>query len=365
MKSVYIHIPFCSSICTYCDFPKFFYRTDWVEQYLLELKKEIKKYYQSEKVKTLYIGGGTPSSLSITEMKQLFSILKVFDLSECMEFTFECNIENITKEKASLLRQFGVNRISIGVETFHQKHLHFLNRHHNKKDVEEKIQMLKNIGFSNINIDLIYALPNETLEDVEEDIEEILKLHIPHISTYSLMIEPHTILGIHKIKSIEEDLDYAMYQKIEQVLKKHGFIHYEVSNFSMKGYESKHNLVYWNNHEYYGFGLGAAGYIDGKRYENTRKWNQYLSGNYREEIHKLSMNETIENELILGLRKLDGISLLEFEKKYHRNLKNYSMVKDLLKEGKLIEQDGNIKIDEKQIYISNQILCQLIGEQYE
>lgn len=161
---------------------------------------------------------------------------------------------------------------------------------------------------------MIYALPNETLKEVEEDIETFLQLDIPHISTYSLMIEPHTILGVQEVKQIEEELDYAMYQKIEDILKQNGFHHYEVSNFSLTEFESKHNLVYWNNLEYYGFGLGAAGYIDGVRYENTRKWNQYLSGNYREEFHKLSINEIIENELILGLRKLEGISLLEFEK---------------------------------------------------
>lgn len=365
MKSVYIHIPFCSSICSYCDFPKFFYRSDWAEQYLAQLKKEIETYYQFEKVKTLYIGGGTPSALNIKELKYLFSILQIFDLSECIEFTFECNIENITEEKAILLKQFGVNRISIGVETFHSKYLQFLNRHHQISEITEKIKMLKKIGFLNINVDLIYALPNETLKEVEEDIMAFLKLDIPHISTYSLMIEPHTMLNVHNVEPIEEELDYAMYQKIEQLLQEHQFKHYEVSNFGLKGYESKHNLVYWNNLEYYGFGLGAAGYMDGERYENTRNWNHYLSGNYRKEIHKLSINETIENELILGLRKLDGISLLEFEKKYHRNLKEYSVIKDLLREGKLIEESGNIKIDERLIYISNQILYQLIGEQYE
>lgn len=365
MKSVYIHIPFCTSICTYCDFPKFFYRSDWVKRYLIELEKEIVKYYKFEKVETLYIGGGTPSALTLEELKQLFSILQIFDLSECIEFTFECNIENITEEKAVLLKQFGVNRISIGVETFHQKYLQFLNRHHQTEEVKEKIEMLKKIGFSNINVDLIYALPNETLKEVEEDIETFLQLDIPHISTYSLMIEPHTILGVQEVKQIEEELDYAMYQKIEDILKQNGFHHYEVSNFSLTEFESKHNLVYWNNLEYYGFGLGAAGYIDGVRYENTRKWNQYLSGNYREEFHKLSINEIIENELILGLRKLEGISLLEFEKKYHRNLKKYSVIKDLLREGELVEKDGNIKIDKQFIYVSNQILYRLIGEQYE
>lgn len=365
MKSVYIHIPFCSSICTYCDFPKFFYRTDWVKLYLEQLNKEINIYYKHEKVKTLYIGGGTPSSLSIDEIKQLFSILKIFDLSECLEFTFECNIENMTEEKAIFLKQSGVNRISIGIETFQSKYLQFLNRHHKQEDVKKKIEMLKKIGFDNINVDFMYAFFSETVEDVKKDLEEFLALDIPHISTYSLMIEPHTVLGVKQVPLIEEELDEQMYREIEKVLEKNGYFHYEISNFSKKNYESKHNLVYWNNEEYYGFGLGAAGYIDKIRYENTKNWHQYLSGNYQMESHKLSKNERIENELILGFRKLNGISLSDFQKKYHKNLKEYAVIKKLLKEGSLIELNGNIKLNDKFIYISNQILCQLMGEEYE
>ncbi len=363
MKSVYIHIPFCKTICSYCDFPKFFYQKDWVDIYFGALEKEIEQYYKFEKVKTIYIGGGTPSSLDLEELNRLFKIIQVFDLSECEEFTFECNIESITEEKAEFLKNHGVNRISIGVETVHEKFLTFLNRHHKLEEVEEKIEMLKRIGLFNINIDLIYALPNETLEEVEKDVKEFIKLDIPHISTYSLMIEPHTMLYVKNVEPIEEELDYQMYQKIEALLS--DYHHYEVSNFSKKGYESKHNLTYWNNLEYYGFGLGAAGYIEGKRYENTRNLHQYLSGNYREEIHKLSMNEKIENELILGFRKLDGISLTHFEKNYHKTLEQYPVIQQLLKEGKLIKEDGNIKINRQFIYVSNQILCQLIGEQYE
>ncbi len=365
MKSVYIHIPFCQSICSYCDFSKFYYREDWVKEYLKHLEIEVDTYYQYDPVYTIYIGGGTPSVLSYDELKQLFSIIDKFDLREVQEFTFECNIENITEEKARFLIEHGVTRISIGVETFLDKYLGFLNRHHKKSEVKEKIEMLKRIGFSNINVDLIYAVPNETLEELKFDLDSFLELDIPHISIYSLMIEPHTMLGVHHVEEISEDLDREMYEMIEQVLVSYGFIHYEISNFGKLGYFSKHNLVYWNNQEYYGFGLGASGYIDSIRYDNTKNFSEYIKGNYRKEFHSLSVNEMIENELILGFRKLDGISIQEFRLKYGIDISEHAMIKQLLKEGKLVIEDGYIKIEKSCVYISNQILCQLIGEKYE
>ncbi|MCI8446726.1 MAG: radical SAM family heme chaperone HemW [Bacilli bacterium] len=365
MKSVYIHIPFCNTICTYCDFCKFYYNKKWVSDYLNSLEKEIKANYKGEMIKTLYIGGGTPSSLSIEELEKLFSIIEIFDKSKCIEFTFECNIENLTEEKANFLIEHGVNRLSIGVETFHEKYLTFLNRHHKIKEVEEKINYLKKIGFRNINIDLIYALPNQTIEEVREDVAYFLKLEIPHISVYSLMIEDNTILSIQKVEEIEEDLDARMYENIEQILTKNGYIHYEISNFGKKGFFSEHNLVYWNNEEYYGFGVGASGYIDKVRYDNTRNIINYIKGDYIIESHKLSQNEIIENEFILGFRKLDGINLTKFYQKYHRKITDYSIIKKLLKEEKLVIMAGNIKIEDEYIYISNQILYQLLGEKYE
>lgn len=365
MKSVYIHIPFCDHICSYCDFPKFYYNKNWVSSYLKELEKEINLVYQKDPIKTIYVGGGTPTSLCLEELKTLFLIIQKLDLKQCVEFTFECNIENITKEKAEFLYQNGVNRLSIGVQTFHESHLDFLNRHHKKREIKNKIKMLKAIGFQNISVDLMYALPSETIEELIEDINSFLELEIPHISTYSLMIEANTILGINQVGEMLQDVDASMYQVIIKILSEHGFIHYETSNFGKRGFESKHNLVYWNNEEYYGFGLGASGYVDHIRYDNTKNWNVYMKGNYLKEFHKLSLSEEIENELILGFRKIKGISLAHFYHKYHKNLTDYKIIQTLLKEGNLVIEHGNIKIRESYIYISNQILCQLIGEKYE
>lgn len=360
-KSVYIHIPFCDSICSYCDFCKFLKNDEWIYKYLESLEKEIKSKYNSEIVETLYIGGGTPSCLNILQLNKLFDIIKIFNKSKNLEFTVECNIENITKEKLELLYKNGVNRLSIGIQTFNKKYLEYLNRNHTKEEVIEKIRLAKKIGFNNINVDLIYGLKDETIDDLVYDIDKILELDINHISTYSLIIEPHTKLYINNEKNIEEDLDYDMYNIIIKILESNGYKHYEVSNFAKDGYESKHNLTYWNNAEYYGFGMGASGYINNIRYDNTRSINEYFKGNYVLNSHKLDINETIENEFILGFRKIDGINKEEFYKKYKIDIKSIDVVNKLLKENKLIENKKNIYINPEYIYISNDILIQFLN----
>ena len=362
MKSVYIHIPFCKTICSYCDFCKMFYNEDLVNKYLLELEKEINKNYKGETLKTLYIGGGTPSSLNIKQLNKLLNIIKIFNLEENYEFTVECNIENITKEKLELLYKNKVNRLSIGIQTFNEKYLKFLNRNHMKEEIIEKINLAKTIGFKNINIDLIYAFPDETLEELESDINEFLKLDIEHISTYSLIIEPHTKLYIDKIENIDEDLDRKMYDLICKKLNKYN--HYEISNFGKEGYESIHNLTYWNNENYYGFGLGASGYINNIRYDNTKNINEYLKGNYIKNKEILSKNIEIENEFILGFRKIKGINIEKFNKKYD-NIFKYDVVNRLLKQNKLQKDEKNIFINTEYIYTSNNILIEFIGENYE
>ena len=360
VNSVYIHIPFCDSICTYCDFCKFIKNDKWTNSYLDELEKEIKDKYNFEEINTIYIGGGTPSSLNIEELNKLFKIIKIFKLSKNLEFTFECNIENIDYDKLKLLYENGVNRLSIGVQTFNEKFLKYLNRNHKKDDVIKKISTAKKIGFKNINIDLMYAFPGETIDDLNKDIDEFLKLDISHISLYSLMIEPNTKLFIDKEKNISEDLDYEMYENICNRLSKYNYEHYEISNFAKAGYESKHNLTYWNNLEYYGFGIGASGYINGIRYENTRSINKYLSGKYESESHKLDIKEKIENEFILGLRKIKGINKIDFKNKYNIDIKNIEVVRKLISTNKLIEDEKNIYINPKYIYTSNEILIEFI-----
>lgn len=360
MKSVYIHIPFCNNICSYCDFCKMKYNKEWIDNYLDSLKCEIENYYKGEKIKTLYIGGGTPSSLSMIELNKLFSIIELLDLSMLEEFTFECNIESITNEKLILLKKNKVNRLSIGVQTFNENLLRFLNRSHNKDEVKDKIEMAKLVGFNNINIDLMYALPLETMDDLKEDIKLFIDLDIPHISCYSLMIEPNTKLYIDKIKQIDEDLDYEMYKYIEDELTTNNYIHYEVSNYCKKGYESKHNLVYWNNEYYYGFGLGASGYLENYRYDNTKNLRKYLDHNYIDNITKIRVEDRIKYHLILGFRKLNGINKDKFKKIYNKSIYDVKNIRMLLNKGMLMEDDTHIFIPKEWIYRQNEILIKLI-----
>ena len=353
--SIYIHIPFCKTICSYCDFCKFYYNEKWVDNYLIALKKEIKSKYKNEPINTIYIGGGTPTSLNIKQLEKLLKLTKLFNF-EKIEFTVETNAD-LSLDKVKLLKQYGVNRISIGVQTVNPKHLKFLNRNHTKEEVINLVNLLKQYDF-NVNVDLMYGMPNQTLKELEEDLDFILSLDVNHISAYSLIIEPHTKIYIDNVTNIDEDLDYQMYQLINKKLK--NYVHYEISNFAKENYYSKHNLVYWNNLEYYGFGIGASGYIDGVRYDNTRSYQNYINGKYILESHKLSKGEKIENEFILGFRKLEGINILDFKTKYDMNILDIDIVKKLLKEGKLSVNNGYLKINPKYIYISNTILVNFI-----
>ncbi len=353
--SIYIHIPFCKSICSYCDFCKFYYNEKWVDKYLIALEKEITSRYNNELIDTIYIGGGTPTSLNINQLKKLLQLTKLFNF-KTIEFTVETNVDlDLTKIK--LLKKYGVNRISIGVQTVNKKHLKFLNRNHTKEEVINLVNQLKKYDF-NINIDLMYGMPNQTLAELENDLDFILSLDVNHISTYSLIIEPHTKIYIDNVTNIDEDLDYQMYRLINQKLN--NYVHYEISNYAKEGYYSKHNLVYWNNLEYYGFGIGASGYVDDVRYDNTKSYQNYIDGNYVLESHRLSKKEQIENEFILGFRKLKGINIFKFKEKYKIDILNINVVKQMLNDGKLLIDDGYLKINPNDIYISNTILVNFI-----
>ena len=355
--SIYIHIPFCNNICSYCDFCKFYYNKEYVDNYLIALEKEIKANYKNELVNTIYIGGGTPSSLNNEQLDKLLNLTNYFNKIKNLEFTIEVN-PDIDLEKILILKKYGINRVSIGIETVNEKHLKTLNRFHTKEQIIKLINTLKENRINNINVDLMYALPNQTIEELESDIDFLISLDIPHISTYSLIIEPHTKLYIDNAENIDEELDYEMYKLILKKLNKYN--HYEISNFAKKGFESKHNLVYWNNLEYYGFGIGASGYIDSIRYDNTRSYKNYISGNYVYEKHLLEKGEKIENEFILGFRKLEGINIINFKTKYDIDIFSIDIVNKLLEENKLLLQDNYLKINPKCIYISNSILVEFL-----
>ncbi len=348
MKSIYIHIPFCNKICTYCDFCKIYYNKSLVDKYLIELEKEVFSSYKNEIIKAIYIGGGTPSSLDKDELIKLFSITNRIKLTKNYEFTFECNIENITEELLELLKNNKVNRISIGVESFNKDILKVLGRNYDFS-IKEKVNLVKKY-FDNINIDLIYGVSNETMEILDNDLDNFLELDVPHISIYSLILENNTMLKVNNYREIDDELNNKMYYYIIKKLKSKGYNHYEISNFSKKGYCSIHNLTYWNNEEYYGFGLGAGFYINNIRGVNTRSLTNYLKGNYVLEKEEMTNKINMENEMILGLRKIKGVSKRKFFNKYGVN------INDVFDTSKLKENKNYYYIDSKYLFISNCIL---------
>ena len=353
--SAYIHIPFCDHICTYCDFCKRYSYQNVVNKYLDALEKDIKDNYSGELLKTIYIGGGTPSSLNINELTKLMKIVKLLKLDHECEFTFECNPEDINEEKLILLKENGVNRISLGVESTNHKYLKYLGRKHDFEMVKEKVNLIKKY-ITNINVDLIYALKDETVVELQNDLENIVSLDVNHVSTYSLEIHDNTILGIKKTKSINDEIDSEMYNVICDYLKEKGFNHYEVSNFCKDNTYSRHNMVYWNNNEYYGFGLGASGYVNNIRYDNTRSMYKYVNNKRLLNSEELTLKDKISYELILGFRLIEGINKEKFKKKYNVNLIDQYNIKKLIKEGLLVDDGINIKVCLDKIYIENSIL---------
>lgn len=360
MESVYIHIPFCKSICSYCDFCKVLYHGPWVVQYLNALVEEIKDKYDGEVIKTMYIGGGTPSALDMKDLKYLFEIVNHFNLAPDLEFTFECNLNDINEELLTFLKENRVNRLSIGIESFNPKKLQFMERNHTFEDANSKMKLMRKMGFDNINVDFMYGISKESIRDMKKDLDKILKLNPDHISTYSLIVEDNTKVGISGVLPIPEELDASMYEYICEKLELKNYEHYEVSNFALKGKKSKHNLNYWDNNEYYGFGLGAAGYIHGVRYENTRSLTKYLNGEFLFKEEVLSKEDKMYNELMLGFRKMEGISLKEFFRKYEVNMQEVFDLKEVLAEEELIVDGEYIYVNPEYIYVMNEILIKIL-----
>lgn len=360
VDAVYIHIPFCNYICAYCDFCKVFYNKEYVSKYLDALEKEIKVNYKGEVITSLYIGGGTPSSLSIDELKKLFNIISVFNLSKDCEITMEANADSLSLDKIKLLKDFEVNRVSLGVETINENLQDILERRTSKDVVIKCINNLKNIGITNINVDLIYAIEGETLNDLKKDIDFLLSLDVPHISTYSLIIEDNTKLKINCIKNIDKSIDREMYDMISSILKNNNYIHYEISNFSKEGYLSKHNLKYWYNLEYYGFGVGASSYIDNIRYSNTRSITNYIGGKNIIDKDIVTIKDKIFYEIMLGFRTDMGINKNNFKNKYNINIEEIFNYKLLVKNNILEETSNYLKVREEYFYVLDEVILKFL-----
>lgn len=374
MLGLYIHIPFCRHICHYCDFYKMVASDSFKSKYIKLLLEEMKiKKLSNYQFDTLYIGGGTPSALNLDDLKILFNYLdKNINLASLSEFTIEVNPEDINLDLLQLFNTYHVTRISMGIQSFKKEIIDFLGRntYFDFNNIKTKVELIKSVGINNINCDLIYAVPNETLDDVISDVNQLLDLDITHVSTYSLILEDHTILNKwyqDKIFELTNDeLDASMYEKICDKLKNHNFKHYETSNFSIEGYESKHNLIYWNNEEYIGIGAGAATHLNHERYTNIRNIEKYYDGvrNNKLELEDYeiqTLDDEMNDEVMLGLRKMEGISKTSFLKKYKIDLLvKFPIIIELIREGLLEETNGYIRIPSRYSYIANYIIIKII-----
>ena len=370
--SAYVHIPFCTQICYYCDFSKVFIKNQPVDSYLEHLIEEYDSY-DIKKLRTLYIGGGTPTALSAPQLAFLLEKLKEkLDLSYLEELNIEANPGDLDQEKIAVLKDSPVNRVSLGVQTFNDRMLKQIGRSHSEKDIYENIANLKKAGFDNISIDLIYALPKQTMEDVKTNVAKAIALDIPHMSLYSLILENHTVfmnrMRRGKLPLPKEDLEAEMFDYIIAELEKAGFEHYEISNFSKPGFESRHNLMYWDNAEYYGIGAGASGYVDGVRYKNHGPIRHYLqaveAGNARVQEETLTLNEKMEEEMFLGLRKKSGVSKKRFEEKFGISFEDQygAVVSELTEQGLLVPDRDIVRMTKQGLFLGDTVAEKFILE---
>ena len=370
--SAYVHIPFCTQICYYCDFSKVFIKNQPVDSYLEHLIEEYDSY-DIKKLRTLYIGGGTPTALSAPQLAFLLERLTdKLDLSYLEELTIEANPGDLDQEKIAVLKGSPVNRVSLGVQTFNDRMLKQIGRSHLEKDIYENIANLKKAGFDNISIDLIYALPKQTMEDVKTNVAKAIALDIPHMSLYSLILENHTVfmnrMRRGKLPLPKEDLEAEMFEYIITELEKAGFEHYEISNFSKPGFESRHNLMYWDNAEYYGIGAGASGYVDGVRYKNHGPIRHYLqaveAGNARVQEEVLTLKEKMEEEMFLGLRKKSGVSKKRFEEKFGLSFEDQygAVVSELTEQGLLVPDRDIVRMTKQGLFLGDTVAEKFILE---
>lgn len=377
--SAYIHIPFCEHICYYCDFNKVFLEgqpvNEYVETLLEEMRIMMEKYPVAD-LETLYVGGGTPTSLSANQLDRLLAgAREILPFKEGKEFTVEANPGDLTREKLQVMKNYGVNRLSMGVQTFDNKLLKKIGRKHTAEDVYQTMSFLDAENFNNVSIDLIYALPGQTLEGYRQTLEQALALDLPHYSLYSLILENKTMfmnwVRQGRLELPDQETETRMFEETIEAMEKHGRHQYEISNFGLTGHESQHNLMYWNNDHYFGFGAGASGYLGNNRYRNKGPIQHYLRPLRQGELpilekEELSKKNQIEEEMFLGLRKKMGISKKHFRTRYQCSIESlYSTVLiELEKEGLLVNDDERIYLTPKGIFLGNNVFERfLLGDE--
>ncbi|MBP9638234.1 MAG: oxygen-independent coproporphyrinogen III oxidase [Enterococcus sp.] len=378
--SAYIHIPFCEHICYYCDFNKVFLEGQPVDEYIQSLLTEIRLTLEKHPTKvseTIYIGGGTPTSLTAKQLDVLLTgIHRYLPTHTTKEFTVEANPGDLTAEKLDVFKAHGVNRLSMGVQTFDDRLLKKIGRKHSVQDVYDTIKLLEKKQFDNVSIDLIYALPGQTLESFRDTLTKALAFDLPHYSMYSLILENKTMfmnwVRQGRLELPTQEAETQMFEEAIIAMAQSGHHQYEISNFAKKGKESMHNLVYWDNEHYYGFGAGASGYLNQKRYKNYGPIQHYMKPLKEQrlpifETEEISRANQIEEEMFLGLRKIEGVSLRRFEEKFNKKLTTvYQSVIDELQQQQLaVLEEDYFRLTPKGLFIGNDVFEKFLLDKEE
>ena len=373
MAGLYIHIPFCTKRCLYCDF---FSNTEmkYKEPYLSAVIRELelrKDYLEGEPVETIYFGGGTPSQLQAADFSRIFeAIHRLFDVSPCAEITLEANPDDMTPGYVAGLQTLPFNRVSMGVQSFKEEDLRFLNRRHNREQALLAVDLCKKNGLENISVDLIYGLPGQTLEEWKQNLDTVIRLDIPHISAYHLIYEEGT--AIYKLKEagkitpVDEDLSVALFTSLIDQLTANGYLHYEISNFARPGMLSRHNSSYWIGKKYLGIGPSAHSYNGQNRQWNISSLPGYLQAIKKGvpdiEIENLDINTRYNDFIITGLRTMWGIKFNEIQQQFGKDKLIYcqKQAAPYLKQGLLIEKDDTLTLSRNGIFISDSIMSDLL-----
>lgn len=376
MRGMYIHIPFCHQICHYCDFNKVFFNNQPVDEYIESIGQELKLMKEEglsfTALETVFIGGGTPTSLSERQLERLLSIIGTYvDIPSLKEFTTEANPDELTAGKLTVLKRGGINRLSIGVQSFDEELLKKIGRTHNAEDPIRVIKEAREIGFDNISIDLIYGLPGQTIEQWQATLNQATALDLEHYSGYSLIVESKTVfynlMNKGKLPLPGEDAEAQMLEMLIAHMEEKGRKQYEISNFAKPGHESMHNLLYWQNEAYVGVGAGAHGFVNGERYSNVGPLKRYMAALEEGkrpiyQIHEVTEVEAMEEEMFLGLRKKTGVSSTHFEEKFGRPLVEVygDTLKSLVNQGLLEEKNGSFKLTHIGLFRGNEVFQQFL-----
>ena len=369
--SLYIHIPFCKQKCFYCDFPSYASIDYLRKDYVKALCKEIEEKAINYKIKSIFIGGGTPSYIETKEIDKLLKTISKLDLEEGMEFTMECNPGALEEEKLKTMIEGGVNRISMGLQAVQNSLLKDIGRIHTFKEFTENFNLARKVGFKNINVDLMFGLPNQSFDEWKESLETIASLNPEHISAYSLIVEEGTafykLWEKNKLILPSEEDERRMYSETKEILKAKGYHQYEISNYSKEGYECYHNKVYWKSMNYLGLGSASTSFIDGKRIKNIENVKAYIDGIMDDKSIVLEENENskednIEEFIFMGLRMIEGISKEEFKKRFGLDVYEiYSKeIKKNIENGLLLDVDDRLRLSEKGIEFSNLVMSDFI-----